>query len=60
MSFVDQDGIQSLIEELIVYSWPEGRGQVTTPFPSVTYRQAMDQYGSDKPDTRFLMTVSLR
>lgn len=57
MSFVDQAGIQRLIEGLLQYSWPEERGCVMTPFPSMTYEEALADYGTDKPDTRFGMKV---
>ncbi|XP_038651043.1 aspartate--tRNA ligase, mitochondrial [Scyliorhinus canicula] len=57
MSFVDQARIQKLIEGLIVYSWPEEKGDIETPFPSITYAEAMDSYGVDKPDTRFGMKI---
>ncbi|NWQ64798.1 SYDM protein, partial [Neopipo cinnamomea] len=57
MSFVDQAGIQRLIEGLLQYSWPEERGSITTPFPSVTYEEALAEYGTDKPDTRFGMKI---
>ncbi|XP_074455658.1 aspartate--tRNA ligase, mitochondrial [Larus michahellis] len=57
MSFVDQAGIQRLIEGLLQYSWPEQRGSITTPFPSMTYEEALANYGTDKPDTRFGMKI---
>ncbi|XP_078417644.1 aspartate--tRNA ligase, mitochondrial [Cetorhinus maximus] len=57
MSFVDQARIQKLIEGLIEYSWPEAKGDIETPFPSMTYAEAMDSYGVDKPDTRFGMKI---
>lgn len=57
MSFVDQAGIRALIEGLLQYSWPEDKGAVSTPFPSMTYEEAMRDYGVDKPDTRFEMKV---
>ncbi|NXL92742.1 SYDM protein, partial [Alectura lathami] len=57
MSFVDQAGIQRLVEGLLQYSWPEERGPISTPFPSMTYEQALADYGTDKPDTRFGMKV---
>uniref|UniRef100_A0A4W4FBC8 Aminoacyl-transfer RNA synthetases class-II family profile domain-containing protein n=1 Tax=Electrophorus electricus TaxID=8005 RepID=A0A4W4FBC8_ELEEL len=58
MSFVEQGGIRALVEGLLQYSWPEEKGFVTTPFPCVTYEQAMQDYGVDKPDTRFGMKVN--
>lgn len=57
MSFVDQMGIQKLIEGLIEYSWPKEKGPISTPFPLMTYQEAIDNYGVDKPDTRFGMKV---
>ncbi|CAM4590919.1 unnamed protein product [Leuciscus chuanchicus] len=55
ISFVDQAGVMSLIEGLVQYSWPEDKGQINVPFPSMTYEEAMRDYGVDKPDTRFGM-----
>ena len=57
MSFVRREGIMSLIEHLLVSSWPEDVGSISAPFPHMTYEQAMRLYGSDKPDTRFEMQV---
>ncbi|XP_069087688.1 aspartate--tRNA ligase, mitochondrial isoform X2 [Pleurodeles waltl] len=57
MSFVDQAGIQRLIEGLLQYSWPEEKEALTPPFPSMTYAEAMATYGTDKPDTRFGMKI---
>ncbi len=54
MSFIDQDEIISLMEELLAAVCREVKGvEVALPFPRLTYREAMDRYGSDKPDTRF-------
>ncbi|XP_075793058.1 aspartate--tRNA ligase, mitochondrial isoform X2 [Pelodiscus sinensis] len=58
MSFVDQAGIQRLIEGLLQYSWPNERGTITTPFPSMSYAEALAEYGTDKPDTRFDMKIT--
>uniref|UniRef100_A0A671PUD8 Aspartate--tRNA ligase, mitochondrial-like n=1 Tax=Sinocyclocheilus anshuiensis TaxID=1608454 RepID=A0A671PUD8_9TELE len=57
ISFVDQAGVMSLIEGLIHYSWPEDKGPINVPFPSMTYEEAMRDYGVDKPDTRFGMKL---
>ncbi|EHA99738.1 Aspartyl-tRNA synthetase, mitochondrial [Heterocephalus glaber] len=57
MSFVDQTGIQSLIEGLLQYSWPSDRDPVVIPFPSMTFAEALATYGTDKPDTRFGMKI---
>uniref|UniRef100_A0A8C0KV19 Aspartate--tRNA ligase, mitochondrial n=1 Tax=Canis lupus dingo TaxID=286419 RepID=A0A8C0KV19_CANLU len=57
MSFVDQTGIQSLIEGLLQYSWPSDKDPVVVPFPSMTFAEALASYGTDKPDTRFGMKI---
>ncbi|XP_001493136.2 aspartate--tRNA ligase, mitochondrial isoform X1 [Equus przewalskii] len=57
MSFVDQTGIQSLIEGLLQYSWPRDKDPVVVPFPSMTFAEALATYGTDKPDTRFGMKI---
>lgn len=57
MSFVDQTGIQRLIEGLLQYSWPDDKEPVTIPFPSMTFAEALATYGTDKPDIRFGMKV---
>lgn len=57
MSFVDKAGIVSLVEGLIQHSWPEEKASISTPFPTMTYAEAMRDYGVDKPDTRFDMKV---
>uniref|UniRef100_A0A3Q2Q6A5 Aspartyl-tRNA synthetase 2, mitochondrial n=1 Tax=Fundulus heteroclitus TaxID=8078 RepID=A0A3Q2Q6A5_FUNHE len=59
MSFVDQAGIISLVEGLLQYSWPAEKGFLKVPFQTVTYEEAMRDYGVDKPDTRFAMKVDL-
>ncbi|XP_030428030.1 aspartate--tRNA ligase, mitochondrial isoform X2 [Gopherus evgoodei] len=60
MSFVDQAGIQKLTEGLLQYSWPNERGPITIPFPSMSYAEALAEYGTDKPDTRFGMKRHLQ
>jgi aspartyl-tRNA synthetase len=54
MSFIDQDEIIGLMEQLLAAVVKEVKGaDLALPFPRLTYREAMDRYGSDKPDTRF-------
>ncbi|XP_053360081.1 aspartate--tRNA ligase, mitochondrial [Clarias gariepinus] len=57
MSFVDASGIMTLIEGLLQHSWPEDKGTISTPFPCLTFEEAMKNYGVDKPDTRFGMKL---
>lgn len=53
-SFIQSDDIFVLIEGLLSEIFQATRGVVIpTPFPRLTYRHAMDRYGSDKPDLRF-------
>ena len=53
-SFVKQDDIVTLVEGLLASMFKAGRGiDIPLPFPRMTYAEAMDRYGSDKPDTRF-------
>ncbi|KAG5314272.1 SYDM protein, partial [Acromyrmex insinuator] len=52
MSFVDRDGVMNLIENLLMYSWPEELGSIKVPFKLITYKDAMELYGTDKPDLR--------
>ncbi len=57
-SFVGQDDIMRVVEGLLAAMFKAGLGlDVATPFPRCTYREAMDRYGSDKPDTRFAMEI---
>ncbi len=54
MSFIDQEDILALIEKLLVQIWREVKGyEIPLPIPRMTYKDAMDRYGSDKPDLRF-------
>jgi aspartyl-tRNA synthetase len=53
MSFVDQDDVIALSEDVLVALWRLVGHQITTPIPRMTYYDAMDRFGSDKPDLRF-------
>jgi aspartyl-tRNA synthetase len=54
MSFMDQEEIMDLNEELICQIFKEIKSvEISRPFPRLTYAEAMDSYGCDKPDTRF-------
>ncbi|MFC6154707.1 aspartate--tRNA ligase [Nocardioides yefusunii] len=52
MSFVDQDDVIGLMEELIKEVWATNGVDVQLPIPRMTYADAMAKYGSDKPDLR--------
>ena len=54
MSFVDQADILAVAEKILVKVWREAVGyEIPTPIRHMTYVDAMDKYGSDKPDLRF-------
>ena len=58
MSFVTKDDIIPIMEGMINEVFKEIRGiDLKPPFPRMTWREAMDRYGSDKPDTRFGMEI---
>ncbi|MFS8544112.1 MAG: aspartate--tRNA ligase, partial [Limnochordales bacterium] len=58
MSFVDMDDVLDVMERLIVYVFQEAAGiALPRPFPRLTYDEAIDRYGSDKPDLRFGMEL---
>ena len=52
MSFVRQDDVMALSERVIAAVWKLVGHDVSAPIPRMTYREAMDRYGSDKPDLR--------
>ncbi|MGO2037029.1 MAG: aspartate--tRNA ligase [Brevibacterium sp.] len=52
-SFVEQDDIIALAEEILTALWKLIGHEITTPIPHITYHDAMERYGSDKPDLRF-------
>lgn len=60
MSFVEQEDVLQILEELYTTLVRETRPEldVPTPFPRMTYTEAIERFGSDKPDLRFGMEVS--
>ena len=53
MSFVKQDDVIKMAEGLIVDAFKAAGVEVSAPFKRLTWKEAMEKYGSDKPDTRF-------
>ncbi|CAB4530476.1 unannotated protein [freshwater metagenome] len=54
MSFIDQADIIAVAEKILVKVWKEAVNyDIPTPIPHMTYADAMNKYGSDKPDLRF-------
>jgi aspartyl-tRNA synthetase len=57
MSFIEPEDIMNVNESLLKSIWKEFKGIDIGSVPRMTYQQAMDRYGSDKPDTRFGMEI---
>ena len=53
MSFVEQKDVIKVVEDLIVDAFKAAGVEVKPPFTQITWQEAMDRFGSDKPDTRF-------
>ncbi|EEZ91176.1 aspartate--tRNA ligase [Mobiluncus mulieris 28-1] len=53
MSFVDQDDVMAVTEDLLKEVWAVIGYDLKTPIPRMPFKEAMDKYGSDKPDLRF-------
>ncbi|MDP2299823.1 MAG: aspartate--tRNA ligase, partial [Actinomycetota bacterium] len=57
MSFATQDDILQMMEDVMHDVMKEAAVDLPVPLPRMTYAEAMDRYGSDRPDTRFGMEV---
>jgi aspartyl-tRNA synthetase len=58
MSFLDQEQILELNEGLITAIWKSVKGiELPRPFPRLTWHEAMERYGTDRPDTRYGMEL---
>lgn len=53
MSFVDQEDVIAVAEEILKEIWALIGHEITTPIDRITYKDAMERFGSDKPDLRF-------
>ncbi|MFL6165456.1 MAG: aspartate--tRNA ligase [Ornithinibacter sp.] len=58
MSFVEQDDVIRLAEDVLRAVWEVAGQDVRTPFPRMTYAEAMARYGSDKPDLRLPLELT--
>jgi aspartyl-tRNA synthetase len=59
MSFIDREDIYALIEGLVKRVWKTALNiDIPTPFRRITFEEALNRYGIDKPDTRFGMELA--
>lgn len=56
-SFVGPDDVYDVLERLFVALWDEGGKAIDAPFHRLTYRDALETYGTDKPDLRFALAL---
>jgi aspartyl-tRNA synthetase len=52
-SFVRQDDVMGFVEAVLVALWDEAGHEIPRPFPRMSWRDAMERYGTDKPDLRY-------
>ena len=58
VSFIDREGMYALMEGLMKQIWKDVLNiDIPAPFPRMTFHDAMNQYGVDKPDTRFELKI---
>ncbi|NLW57366.1 MAG: aspartate--tRNA ligase [Bifidobacterium pseudolongum subsp. globosum] len=53
LAFVDQEDVMAMAEQVIAAIWKADGYEVSLPIQRITWQDAMDKYGSDKPDLRF-------
>ena len=59
MSFIEQDDLLRVMEQMVAEIFRETKGvELSLPFPKMSYREAMDKYGVDNPDTRFGLEIN--
>lgn len=57
MSFVEQEDVFAVVERVISAMWSAAGVELETPFPRLSHHEALDRFGSDKPDMRFGMEL---
>jgi aspartyl-tRNA synthetase len=57
-AFVGPEDVMTMAEGLVQTLWREGGHEVGLPFPRMKYADAMERYGSDKPDLRFRLEIA--
>ena len=57
-SFVGQEDVMGFVETVLVALWDEAGHRIGRPFPRLMWREAMERFGTDKPDLRFEFTIA--
>src|SRR3989442_4864686 len=57
-AFVGQEDVLGLVEAVLVALWEEAGHAIGRPFPRLTHREAMERYGTDKPDQRYELAIA--
>jgi aspartyl-tRNA synthetase len=57
-SFVGPEDVLGYVEAVLAALWDEAGQAVERPFPRLTYREAMERYGTDKPDRRYELAIA--
>jgi len=58
MSFVDEEDVFSVVEGMMEKIYSRLEEKIEVPFPRMTYREAMDRFGTDKPDLSFSLELN--
>ena len=56
-SFVSAEDVQNAVEQVLVDLWDEAGVNINRPFPRLAYRDAMERFGTDKPDLRYGLEI---
>ncbi len=57
-SFVGQEDVIGFVEAVLVALWDEAGHAIARPFPRLPWREAMERYGTDKPDLRYDLAIA--
>ena len=57
-SFVEMEDVLGYVEAVLVALWDEAGHKIARPFPRITWREAMERYGTDKPDLRYEVPIA--